>query len=60
MTHEKGLGLLEDMNMLMFGFGPDAAAYKKKRQKRSHVGVNMCEWVMRLLGKKPKKGVVNG
>jgi hypothetical protein len=34
MTHEKGLGLLEDMNMLMFGFGPDAAAYKKKRAKK--------------------------
>ena len=33
-THEKGLGLLEDMNMLMFGFGPDAAAYKKKRAKK--------------------------
>tara|TARA_Y100001951_G_C11135185_1_gene180431 strand:+ start:145 stop:297 length:153 start_codon:yes stop_codon:yes gene_type:complete len=34
MTHEKGLGLLEDMNMLMFGFGPDAAEYKKKKAKK--------------------------
>ena len=33
-THEKGLGLLEDMNMLMFGFGPDAAEYKKKKAKK--------------------------
>ena len=32
MTHDKGLGLLEDMNMLMFGFGPDAAVYKTKRK----------------------------
>ena len=34
MTHEKGLGLLEDMNMLMFGFGPDAEFYKKKEGKK--------------------------
>ena len=34
-THEKGLGLLEDMNMLMFGFGPDAEVYKKKTKTRS-------------------------
>ena len=34
MTHETGLTMLEDMNMLMFGFGPDAAEYKKKRSKK--------------------------
>ena len=34
MTHEKGLTLLEDMNMLMFGFGPDAEVYKKKSAKK--------------------------
>ena len=38
LTHEKGLGLLEDMNMLMFGFGPDAAAYKKKKAKKKSCG----------------------
>ena len=34
MTHEKGFNLLEDMNMMMFGFGPDADAYKKKKAKK--------------------------
>ena len=34
MTHETGLTMLEDMNMLMFGFGPDAAEYKKKKAKK--------------------------
>ena len=38
MTHEKGLGLLEDMNMLMFGFGPDVDAYKKKKAKKKSSG----------------------
>jgi len=38
MTHEKGLGLLEDMNMLMFGFGPDVDAYKKKKAKKKSCG----------------------
>lgn len=33
---------------------------RKRRQKRNHVGVNMCEWVMRLLGRKPKKGEEDG
>ena len=34
MTHETGLTMLEDMNMLMLGFGPDAAEYKKMRSKK--------------------------
>ena len=33
-TRSEGINLIEDMNMLMFGFGPDAAAYKKKRAKK--------------------------
>ena len=36
-THEKGLSLLEDMNMLMFGFGPDAEEYKKKKRSKKNV-----------------------
>ena len=28
---------------------------RKRMQKRSHVGVNMCEWIMRLFGRKPKE-----
>ena len=28
---------------------------RKKRQKRSRVGVNMCEWIMKLFGRKPKE-----
>ena len=44
MTHDKGLGLLEHMNILMYVFCPDATAYKKKNAKKKscgckHVGV---------------------
>ena len=36
---------------------------RKRRQKRNHVGVNMCEWFMKLIGRKPKKdndGYIDG
>ena len=33
-TKNEGLNLIEDMNMLMFGFGPDADAYQKKKAKK--------------------------
>ena len=33
-TKKEGTNLIEDMNMLMFGFGPDAAAYQKKKAKK--------------------------
>lgn len=28
---------------------------RKRRQKRSHVGANMCELIMKLFGRKPKE-----
>ena len=33
-TRSEGLNLIEDMNMMMFGFGPDADAYQKKKAKK--------------------------
>ena len=60
-TKNEGINLIEDMNMLMFGFGPDAAAYQKKKAKKKvfQDGMDgkiwMCEWFMKLIGRKPKE-----